>query len=73
MDKAIYETVLDNLPIAGFLSISDPDVELARDVLAIVRTDRKGRRRVIVLDQDPSRVRKTVVRYARQRKLARTA
>jgi len=73
IDKAIYEAVLDNLPTAGFLSVSDPDVELAREVLAIIRTDRNRRSRVIVLDQDPGRVRKTVVRYARRKKLARTA
>jgi hypothetical protein len=73
ISRGEFEAVLKDLPELGLVTIRDVDIELRDTALAVIRRDQKGRFRVTLVDQDPQRVRQTVLRFARQGRSARTA
>jgi hypothetical protein len=73
VSQGVFKAILDDLPDLGLITVRDPDVEVGEIALAVIRKDQKGRFRVTLVDQDPQRVRQTVVRFARRNRAAKTA
>jgi hypothetical protein len=73
ISRGQFEAILDDLPELGLITVRDPDIEVGEAALAVIRRDQKGRFRVTLVDQDPQRVRQTVMRFARRNRTAKTA
>jgi hypothetical protein len=73
ISRGQFEAILGELPELGLVTIRNTDIEVGETALAVIRRDQKGRFRVTLIDQDPQRVRQTVVRFARRARAAKTA
>lgn len=73
ISRGQFEAILGRLPELGVMTIRNPEIEVGEAALAVIRRDQKGRFRVTLVDQDPQRVRQTVVRFARRSRAAKSA
>jgi len=73
VNRGLFEAILDDLPDLGLITVRDPDIEVGDTALAVIRRDPRGRFRITLVDQDPQRVRQTVLRFARRNSTAKTA